>query len=104
MNTGDRKLVQTLVERLVTKLPHRTGADIEDIREDTLVLLTRDTLVEYSRSLIVDVIDAFLPLLDDLHKVISRPFFKLIINSFIAAVKGFQAQSRLCTKIGGISG
>jgi hypothetical protein len=75
MTTGDRKLVQTLVERLVTKLPHRTGADIEAICEDTLVLLTRDTLVEYGRTSIVDVIDALLPLLDDLRKVI--PFLVL---------------------------
>lgn len=47
---GDRKLVQTLLERLSSRLPNRTGDDLNDVRRDDLVALTRGTLIELARS------------------------------------------------------
>ncbi|KAI9677299.1 MAG: Ras GTPase activating protein ira2 [Trizodia sp. TS-e1964] len=65
---GDAKLVQTLINRLTTKFPHRTGSDTYDIRGDELVILTRATLLEVSKTSIEVVIEALTSLLDDLSK------------------------------------
>ncbi|KAI9792371.1 MAG: Ras GTPase activating protein ira2 [Piccolia ochrophora] len=63
---GDGQLVNGLVERLTSKLPHRTGVDLDDLRSDTLAALTRETLIEVSKSAIPLVFDVLIPLLHDL--------------------------------------
>ncbi|KAI9892001.1 MAG: Ras GTPase activating protein ira2 [Vezdaea aestivalis] len=68
MSARDSKLIYTLVDRLATKLPHRTGAEVDDVRSDNLVILTQDTLIESSKAHLPVVIDALLPILDDLFR------------------------------------
>ncbi|RDW66243.1 hypothetical protein BP6252_09878 [Coleophoma cylindrospora] len=67
---GDASLVITLVERLTTRLPHRTGSHSHDLRRDEVVLLTRATLVNVSCSSIGVVVDTLVQLLEEL----SRPY------------------------------
>lgn len=66
----DAGLVITLVERLTTRLPHRTGSYSHDLLRDEIVVLTRATLVNISNSCIGDVIDTLVRLLHDL----ARPY------------------------------
>jgi hypothetical protein len=85
---GDNKLVHTLIDRLTAKvinqvyrhallassnrllqLPHRTGSDTNSIRRDEIVILTRATLIEISKSVNDQVIDALVSVLDNLSKV-----------------------------------
>ncbi|QSZ35892.1 hypothetical protein DSL72_007014, partial [Monilinia vaccinii-corymbosi] len=61
-------LVITLVERLITKLPHRTGADAYDLNRDEIALLSRATLVSISKSSIGVIAEALVHLLEDLAK------------------------------------
>ncbi|KAA8565894.1 hypothetical protein EYC84_009705 [Monilinia fructicola] len=61
-------LVITLVERLITKLPHRTGAEVYDLNRDEIALLSRATLVDISKSSIAVVAEALVQLLEDLAK------------------------------------
>ncbi|KAK6579769.1 hypothetical protein PZA11_008005 [Diplocarpon coronariae] len=67
---GDSGLVVTLVDRLTTRLPHRTGSSLHDFNRDEIVVLTRGTLVGISSSCIGVVVDALVQLLEEL----SRPF------------------------------
>ncbi|KAI5797697.1 hypothetical protein EDC01DRAFT_36289 [Geopyxis carbonaria] len=47
--SGDRKLVQTLLERLSTRLPNRTGDDLSDVKRDEVVALSRATMLEMAK-------------------------------------------------------
>ncbi|KAF4630487.1 hypothetical protein G7Y89_g7653 [Cudoniella acicularis] len=67
---GDSSLVVTLVDRLTTRLPHRTGSPSYEFARDEVVVLTRSTLVGVSNSCIGVVIDSLVQLLEDL----SRPY------------------------------
>ncbi|RFU34508.1 hypothetical protein B7463_g1822, partial [Scytalidium lignicola] len=67
---GDSSLVITLVERLTTRLPHRTGSDSLDLHRDEVVLLTRATLLNISHSIIGVVVDTLVQLLEEL----ARPY------------------------------
>ncbi|KAL2069744.1 hypothetical protein VTL71DRAFT_14423 [Oculimacula yallundae] len=67
---GDSGLVVTLVDRLTTRLPHRTGSPLHDFNRDEIVVLTRGTLVGISASCIGTVVEALTQLLEDL----SQPF------------------------------
>ncbi|KAK2628011.1 hypothetical protein QTJ16_002657 [Diplocarpon rosae] len=67
---GDSGLVVTLVDRLTTRLPHRTGSSLHDFNRDEIVVLTRGTLIGISGSCIGIVVDALVQLLEEL----SRPF------------------------------
>ncbi|KAI9645192.1 Ras GTPase activating protein ira2 [Ciborinia camelliae] len=68
--SDNSSLVITLVERLITKLPHRTGADAYDLNRDEIALLSRTTLVNISKTSIAVVAEALVQLLEDL----ARPF------------------------------
>ncbi|KAJ9149291.1 GTPase-activator protein for ras-like GTPase [Pleurostoma richardsiae] len=67
---GDATLVGSLVERLTTRLPHRTGTNGQDLHQDDVVLITRATLVKISATSIHVVLDALLSLIEDL----ARPY------------------------------
>ncbi|PVH71158.1 hypothetical protein DL98DRAFT_660794 [Cadophora sp. DSE1049] len=67
---GDSGLVVTLVDRLTTRLPHRTGSPLHDFNRDEIVVLTRGTLVGISASCIGTVVEALTQLLEEL----SQPF------------------------------
>ncbi|KAH7346669.1 hypothetical protein BKA65DRAFT_282221 [Rhexocercosporidium sp. MPI-PUGE-AT-0058] len=66
----DSGLVVTLVDRLTTRLPHRTGSPLHDFNRDEIVVLTRGTLVGISPSCIGTVVEALTQLLEEL----SQPF------------------------------
>ncbi|KAL2160267.1 hypothetical protein VTH06DRAFT_1440 [Thermothelomyces fergusii] len=63
---GDAGLVGCLVERLTTRLPHRTGTPTQDFSQDDIVSITRATLVKISATSIGLILDALLGLLEDL--------------------------------------
>ncbi|KAL1842978.1 hypothetical protein VTJ49DRAFT_3455 [Mycothermus thermophilus] len=65
---GDAALVGCLVDRLTTRLPHRTGTPTQDLSQDDVVSITRATLVKISASSIGYVLDALLHLLEDLAR------------------------------------
>ncbi|KAK3683544.1 hypothetical protein B0T22DRAFT_468139 [Podospora appendiculata] len=67
---GDAGLVGCLVERLTTRLPHRTGTPAQDLNQDEIVAITRATLVKISATSIALVLDSLLALLEDL----ARPY------------------------------
>ncbi|KAF3766021.1 hypothetical protein M406DRAFT_256777 [Cryphonectria parasitica EP155] len=65
---ADGGLVGCLVERLTTRLPHRTGTTVQDLYQDDIVLITRATLLKISVPSIALVIDALISLLEDLGR------------------------------------
>ncbi|KAJ5053875.1 uncharacterized protein L3040_000165 [Drepanopeziza brunnea f. sp. 'multigermtubi'] len=84
---GDSGLVVTLVERLTTRLPHRTGSPLHDFNRDEVVVLTRGTLIGVSCSCIGTVIDALVQLLEELSKpfkgIQSHPIHVLLSELYI---------------------
>ncbi|KAH6847998.1 hypothetical protein B0I37DRAFT_155670 [Chaetomium sp. MPI-CAGE-AT-0009] len=67
---GDAGLVGCLVDRLTTRLPHRTGTPTQDLSQDDIVSITRASLVKISASSITLILDALLSLLEEL----ARPY------------------------------
>ncbi|CCC07361.1 hypothetical protein SMACR_02368 [Sordaria macrospora] len=67
---GDTGLVGGLVERLATRLPHRTGAPAQDLYHDDIISITRSTLIRVSSGSVNLVLDSLLDLLEDL----ARPY------------------------------
>ncbi|KAH8778819.1 GTPase-activator protein for ras-like GTPase [Diaporthe sp. PMI_573] len=65
---GDGSLVRCLVERLTTRLPHRTGTTSQDLAQDDIVLITRATLLKVSAGSINIVLDALMGLIEDLGR------------------------------------
>ncbi|KAK4119986.1 hypothetical protein N657DRAFT_683989 [Parathielavia appendiculata] len=84
---GDANLVACLVDRLTTRLPHRTGTPTQDLSQDDIVSITRSTLIKISASSIGHVLDALLALLEDLrrsHKdVFSHPPHVLLSELYV---------------------
>ncbi|CAK7264908.1 Ras GTPase activating protein ira2 [Sporothrix epigloea] len=73
---GNGGPVSCLVERLATRLPHRTGAHGSEFSRDEIVVITRTTLVNISATSIVVVLDALLKQLEE----IGRPFSKSVAS------------------------
>lgn len=65
---GDAGLVGCLVERLTTRLPHRTGTQAQDLRQDDIAVITRQTLIRISTSSVAVVLEALVTLLEDLGR------------------------------------
>lgn len=65
---ADGTLVGCLVERLTTRLPHRTGTTGQDLAQDDIVLITRSTLLKVSIASINVVLEALMSLLEDLGR------------------------------------
>jgi neurofibromin 1 len=67
---GDAGLVGCLVDRLATRLPHRTGTDGQNLPHDDILHITRTTLVDLSRTELDAILYTLLSLLEEL----SRPY------------------------------
>lgn len=65
---GDSGLVNTLVDRLATRLPHRTGDPSNGFIRDDVITLSRSTLIGVSASCIEIVVSTLVDLLEDLSK------------------------------------
>ncbi|KAH8601379.1 hypothetical protein B0O99DRAFT_681402 [Bisporella sp. PMI_857] len=65
---GDSNLVVSLVDRLTTRLPHRTGSPSHDFSHDEVVALTRTTIVGVSTSCVGLVVETLVQLLEELSK------------------------------------
>ncbi|KAI0831620.1 GTPase [Hypoxylon sp. FL0890] len=65
---GDAGLVGCLVERLTTRLPHRTGTPGQDLQRDDVAVITRATLVKISASSIPAVLESLVSLLEELGR------------------------------------
>ncbi|CAK7566094.1 MAG: Ras GTPase activating protein ira2, partial [Sporothrix epigloea] len=88
---GNGGPVSCLVERLATRLPHRTGAQGSEFSHDEIVVITRTTLVKVSASSIVVVLDALLKLLEELGRphnkfVASHPPHVILSELYILAL------------------
>ncbi|CAJ2511131.1 Uu.00g067560.m01.CDS01 [Anthostomella pinea] len=67
---SDAGLLGTLVERLTSRLPHRTGTHSQELKHDEVAALTRATLVQVSGTSIAVVLDSLVSLLEEL----ARPY------------------------------
>ncbi|KAI1449301.1 GTPase [Annulohypoxylon stygium] len=65
---GDAGLVGCLVERLTTRLPHRTGTPGQDLQRDDVAGITRATLVKISAFSIAVVFESLVSLLEELGR------------------------------------
>ncbi|KAI1382753.1 GTPase [Hypoxylon trugodes] len=65
---GDAGLVGCLVERLTTRLPHRTGTPGQDLQHDDVAVITRATLVKISATSVAAVLEPLISLLEDLGR------------------------------------
>ncbi|TEA10445.1 Neurofibromin [Colletotrichum sidae] len=63
---GDAGLVGCLIDRLATRLPHRTGTHGQELHRDDVVLITRSTLVKISTTAVAYVLESLLALLEDI--------------------------------------
>ncbi|KAF6835868.1 GTPase-activator protein for Ras-like GTPase [Colletotrichum musicola] len=63
---GDAGLVGCLVDRLATRLPHRTGTHGQELQQDDIVLITRSTLVKISTTAVAFVLDSLVALLEEI--------------------------------------
>ncbi|KAI1636187.1 GTPase [Biscogniauxia mediterranea] len=67
---GDAGLVGSLVERLTTRLPHRTGVHSQDLQQDDIATITRATLIKVSATSIAIVLESLVSLLEE----VARPY------------------------------
>ncbi|GAP90127.1 putative GTPase-activator protein for Ras-like [Rosellinia necatrix] len=67
---NDASLVGSLVERLTTRLPHRTGTPSSELKHDDIVTITRASIVKLSATSIAHILQSLVSLLEDL----TRPF------------------------------
>ncbi|KAI0006414.1 GTPase [Xylariaceae sp. FL0662B] len=65
---GDAGLVGCLVERLTTRLPHRTGTSVQDLKQDDVASITRATLIQVSATSIAAVLESLVSLLEELGR------------------------------------
>ncbi|KAL7624760.1 Ras GTPase activating protein ira2 [Parahypoxylon ruwenzoriense] len=65
---GDAGLIGCLVERLTTRLPHRTGTPGQDLEHDDVAVITRATLIKISATSIEVVLEPLVSLLEELGR------------------------------------
>ncbi|TGZ81752.1 hypothetical protein EX30DRAFT_254963 [Ascodesmis nigricans] len=86
---GDRKLVHTILERLCTRLPIRTGDDLSDVRRNEVVAMSRMTLIEAAKMNIENVISCILHQLEIISRNYenvaprSRPLLVLLSQTYL---------------------
>ncbi|KAK7980760.1 hypothetical protein PG989_013217 [Apiospora arundinis] len=87
---GDAGLVGCLVERLTTRLPHRTGTHAQDLKQDEIAVITRQTLIKISSSSVAVVLDSLVTLLEELGRpyksFISHPTHILLSELYVLAL------------------
>ncbi|KAI1816647.1 GTPase [Poronia punctata] len=76
--SSDAELVGSLVERLTTRLPHRTGTHSSELKHDDIVTLTRESIVKLSTTSIAIVLHSLVSLLEEL----ARPFKTVSLHPF----------------------
>ncbi|KAI0397175.1 GTPase [Xylariaceae sp. FL0594] len=64
--SSDAELVGSLVERLTTRLPHRTGTHSSELKHDEIVTVTRKSIVQISTTSIAHVLYSLVSLLEEL--------------------------------------
>ncbi|KAI1293389.1 GTPase [Xylaria venustula] len=65
---NDVGLVRSLVERLTTRLPHRTGTHSSELKHDDIATLTRASIVKLSPTSIDSILHALVTLLEDVSR------------------------------------
>lgn len=65
---GEIRLVSSLVGRLATRLPYRTGSSTQDLTKDEVFSQTTATLVAISSTCLNSIVDSLLSLLEELLK------------------------------------
>lgn len=87
---GDASLVGCLVERLTTRLPHRTGTPGQDLQHDDVAVITRATLVNISATSIAVVLEQLISLLEELARpyktFASHPSYILLSEVYILSL------------------
>ncbi|KFA64319.1 hypothetical protein S40285_02937, partial [Stachybotrys chlorohalonatus IBT 40285] len=87
---GDAGLAACLVDRLATRLPHRTGTDGQTLLHDDILHITRSTVVNLGKTDIEEILDSLLTLLEDLARpypdVAAHPSHVLSSEVYIAAL------------------
>ncbi|KAH8162171.1 hypothetical protein CIB48_g6067 [Xylaria polymorpha] len=75
---NDAGLVGSLVERLTSRLPHRTGTHSSELKHDDIVTITRASIVKLSATSIALILHSLVSLLEDL----ARPYKNLSSHHF----------------------
>ncbi|KAI0485819.1 GTPase [Xylaria cf. heliscus] len=75
---NDAGLVGSLVERLTSRLPHRTGTHGSELKHDDIVTITRASIVKLSATSIAHILHSLVSLLEDL----ARPYKNLSSHHF----------------------
>ncbi|KAI0403526.1 GTPase [Xylaria palmicola] len=70
---NDAGLVGSLVERLTSRLPHRTGTSSSELKHDDIVTITRASIIKLSTTSIALILHSLVSLLEDL----ARPYKNL---------------------------
>ncbi|KAI0973171.1 GTPase [Xylaria arbuscula] len=65
---NDVGLVRSLVERLTSRLPHRTGTHSSELKHDDIATLTRTSIVKLSPTSIDSILHALVTLLEDVSR------------------------------------
>ncbi|RYC65279.1 hypothetical protein CHU98_g953 [Xylaria longipes] len=75
---NDAGLVGSLVERLTSRLPHRTGTPSSELKHDDIVTITRASIVKLGATSIALILHSLVSLLEDL----ARPYKNLSSHHF----------------------
>ncbi|KAI0518485.1 GTPase [Xylaria bambusicola] len=79
-------LVGSLVERLTTRLPHRTGTHSSELKHDDIVTITRASIVKLSSTSISHILHALISLLEDVSRAYKSGHPSYILQSEIYIV------------------
>ncbi|RWA09952.1 hypothetical protein EKO27_g5161 [Xylaria grammica] len=87
---SDAGLVGSLVERLTTRLPHRTGTHSSELEQDDIATITRASIVKLSSTSIAHILHSLVSLLEEVSRsyknVSSHPSFILQSEIYIVAL------------------
>ncbi|PKS06874.1 hypothetical protein jhhlp_006950 [Lomentospora prolificans] len=87
---GDAGLVACLIDRLATRLPHRTGTNGQDLAQDDLISISRSTVVQISTGSLPLVLEPLLSHLEELtasyHSISSHPPHVLLSVRFLLSL------------------
>ncbi|KAJ3578004.1 hypothetical protein NPX13_g2562 [Xylaria arbuscula] len=79
-------LVGSLVERLTTRLPHRTGTHTSELKHDDIATITRASIVKLSSTSIAQILQALVTLLEDVSRAYKNGHPSYILQSEIYVV------------------
>ncbi|KAI1278536.1 GTPase [Xylaria sp. FL0933] len=65
---SDAGLVGSLVERLTTRLPHRTGTHSSELKHDDIATITRASIVKLSATSIAHILQSLVTLLEEVSR------------------------------------